>query len=94
MCGTLAQIAAQLCFLVCERENFPGERGVQKKEREDTSIFIFIFTPERARIHSFTKKKSDDFIGRVAIRSRRRGIGSKTREEDELGASVHDEWWF
>ena len=75
---------------------FPaGRRRPKKKKREDTSL-SHIYIHARARAHSFTKKKSNDFIGRVAIQSHRRGICSKTREKDELGESVHDErwWWF
>ena len=85
-----------MLFLGLRERKFPGREGSPKKkgEKRYVSPHIYTHTPERTRIHSFTKKKSNDFIGRVAIRSRRRGIGSKTREEDELGASVHDEWWF
>jgi hypothetical protein len=79
-------------YLVC---HFPGGEVQKNREKIRLSSYLIVLTHTpgaRARI-LFKKKKSNDFIDRVAIQSRRRGIGSKTREKDELGESVHDEWW-
>jgi len=82
-------------FLINVYHLISREEKSKKTERRYVSLFVFniAHTHAQSARARLKKKKSDDFIDRVAIQSRRRGIGSKTREKDELGESVHDEWW-